>query len=62
MLVITRRIGERIQIGPDVFIAVIRTSPTRAVLGIVAPDSIKIVREEVCKYDDYDRDKKAHVE
>jgi carbon storage regulator len=47
MLLIRRRIGESILIGPDVEIQVVDISPTRVVVGISAPQEIPILRKEI---------------
>jgi carbon storage regulator len=47
MLRITRRAGERIVLGDDVFIEVIEVSGQSVRLGIDAPRSLRIYREEI---------------
>jgi carbon storage regulator len=47
MLRITRRSGERIVLGDDVFIEVIEVSGQTVRLGIDAPRSVRIYREEI---------------
>lgn len=47
MLVLTRRVGESIQIGDDITITVVRVEDHRASLGISAPAHICIKREEL---------------
>lgn len=48
MLVITRKRGERVQIGPDITVMVARVLPNGAVrLAISAPPSVPIAREEL---------------
>jgi len=47
MLVMRRRVGERLIIGPDVELEILEISPTRVKLGINAPQSVAIVRKEV---------------
>jgi carbon storage regulator len=51
MLVLSRKPGERILIGPDVKITVIRIGPNSVRIGIDAPGNLNIVREELC-FDD----------
>ena len=51
MLVLSRKPGERILIGEDVKITVIRIGPNSVRIGIDAPGSLNIVREELC-FDD----------
>ncbi len=47
MLVLSRRVGERIYIGDDVSVTVVRISPTEVRIGIEAPLSTPIVRKEL---------------
>lgn len=47
MLVLNRRIGERILIGQDILIAVCRVDGHTVSIGINAPDDVKIIREEL---------------
>lgn len=47
MLVLTRKVGERILIGEDVAITVVRVSQGTVRLGIEAPAATPIVREEL---------------
>lgn len=46
MLVLTRKISERIKVG-DVLITVVRIGPTSVRIGIDAPPSVDIVREQL---------------
>lgn len=47
MLVLTRRVGERIHIGDDVVISVNRIQGDKVRIGIEAPPHVVIHREEV---------------
>ena len=47
MLLITRRAGERIVLGDDVIIEVMEISGTQVRVGIHAPRSVPIYREEL---------------
>ena len=47
MLVLSRKPGERILIGNDVSVMVVRIGPNAVRLGIEAPRSVTIVREEL---------------
>jgi len=47
MLLIRRKAGETILIGQDIEVRVLDVSATRAVLGIVAPRSIPVLRNEI---------------
>ena len=48
MLVLSRKPGERILIGNDVKVTVIRIGPNSVRIGIDAPGHLNIVREELC--------------
>jgi carbon storage regulator len=47
MLVLSRRIGERIVIDDNICITVLEVSGERVRLGVVAPRSVRVDREEV---------------
>jgi carbon storage regulator len=47
MLVIRRKAGESILIGPDVEIQIIDISPSRVRIGISAPPHVLILRKEI---------------
>jgi len=47
MLVLSRRADERIQIGADITVTVVRIADGVVRLGIEAPDHVTIVRSEV---------------
>jgi carbon storage regulator len=47
MLVLTRRLGESITIGDDVKVIVVGIDGSQVKLGIEAPKSIEIYREEL---------------
>lgn len=47
MLVLTRKVGERIRIGDDVEVEVIRIVGNRVKLAIVAPRKIVVLRGEL---------------
>ncbi len=47
MLVLTRRIGERIMIGDNITITIVEISRDRCRIGIDAPTAIPIAREEL---------------
>ncbi len=47
MLVLSRKVGERIHIGDDVFIEVRRVAGNRVTLAISAPRSIRVLRGEL---------------
>jgi len=47
MLVLERRIGERIMIGKDIWIMVVSVKGDKVKLGIEAPRDVVIVRERL---------------
>ena len=47
MLVLTRKVGERIRIGDDVEVEVIRIVGNRVKIAIVAPRKIAVLRGEL---------------
>jgi carbon storage regulator len=48
MLVLSRQAGERLFIGDDIVITVVRIGPNSVRLGIGAPVHMDIAREELC--------------
>lgn len=48
MLVLSRKPGEKILIGDQVAITIVRIGPNTVRLGIDAPRDMNIVREELC--------------
>ena len=49
MLVLSRKAGERILFGEDVVINIVRIGPNTVKIGIEAPKSVNIIREELCE-------------
>lgn len=49
MLVLTRKLGESITIGNEIKVTVVEVKGKQVQLGITAPSSIKIYREEIFK-------------
>jgi len=49
MLVLTRKVGERIRIGDDVWVTIVRVKGNNVGLGIEAPTDVRIAREEICE-------------
>ena len=47
MLVLSRKMGERIHIGEDIFVEVRRVAGNRVTLAICAPKSVRILRGEL---------------
>lgn len=49
MLILTRRVGETLVIGDDVTITVLEVKGSQVRIGINAPKSVSIHREEIYK-------------
>lgn len=47
MLVLTRKRGQRIRIGEDVEIVILKSSTGKVSVGIVAPEEKKVLRGEL---------------
>lgn len=47
MLILTRRIGEGISIGPDIEISVLEVSGDHVRIGIEAPRDVQVLRSEL---------------
>ena len=47
MLIITRRPGEKLMIGDDVVVEIIEVSGSSVRIGIAAPKSVPVYREEI---------------
>lgn len=47
MLVLSRKVGERILIGEKIAITVVRVGQGGVRLGIEAPDDLEVIREEL---------------
>ena len=47
MLVLTRKIGEKILIGNDVVVTISKIQGNRVWIGLEAPAAVKILREEI---------------
>lgn len=51
MLVLSRKAGERILVGDDVVVTVVRVGPNSVRIGIEAPREMNIVRQELCHFE-----------
>lgn len=60
MLVLTRKLGERIFIGPNVCVTVVRVEGGQVRLGIEAPRHIPVVRSELVPPEPNERPAGAH--
>ncbi len=47
MLVLTRKVGEKIQIGDDITITIMEVKGKQVRVGIVAPAQVTVHREEI---------------
>ena len=47
MLVLSRKLGQRFQIGPDVRITIVKIDKNSVRIGIEAPGELTIYREEI---------------
>jgi carbon storage regulator len=47
MLILTRKIGEKLVIGNDVFVSVLGVKGTQVRIGITAPPEVQVHREEI---------------
>jgi carbon storage regulator len=47
MLVLSRKVGERILIGENISVTVVRVAPGVVRLGVEAPDDLPILRDEI---------------
>ena len=47
MLVLSRKIGEKLVIGDDITVEVVRIKGNRITLGLTAPANVKILRSEL---------------
>ncbi len=55
MLVLSRKIGERILIGDNITVTVVRISQGIVRIGIEAPRDMSVVREEVVVHSDEEK-------
>lgn len=49
MLVLTRKRFDKIRIGDDIVIKVIKTGRSAVKIGIEAPEDVRVVRAELCE-------------
>ena len=61
MLVLSRKVGERILIGPDIAVTVVRVTGGGVRLGIEAPPELPVVREELAQAIQDEQSRKANV-
>jgi carbon storage regulator len=51
MLVLSRKLGQRFQVGQDVQITVVKIDRNSVRIGIEAPGDINVYREEIVPYE-----------
>jgi carbon storage regulator len=56
MLIVTRHAGERIMIGSDVTITILEVNGSQVRIGIDAPKSVAVHREEIFQRIKHERD------
>jgi len=49
MLVLTRKSGESLMIGDDVVVTIVEVRGNQVKIGVNAPESVKVYREELLK-------------
>jgi carbon storage regulator len=49
MLVLSRKVGERIVIGGDIVVTVVRIQGQQVRIGIEAPSEVSVMREELVR-------------
>ena len=47
MLVLSRKLGQRVQVGPDVQITIVKIDKASVRIGIEAPGNVTVYREEI---------------
>ena len=52
MLILSRKVGEKIAIGNDVTIVINRIAGNRVAIGIEAPNHVRVVRGELERFTD----------
>ena len=63
MLVLSRKLGQRFQVGPDVRITIVKIDNQAVRIGIEAPSGLSIYREEIIPLqDDFEIEAEAENE
>jgi carbon storage regulator len=52
MLVLSRKLGQRFQVGPDVRVTIVKIDRNSVRIGIEAPDDVTVYREEIAPQDE----------
>ena len=59
MLILSRKVGEKIMIGEGITVVVSRVAGDRVTLGFEAPHDVRILRGELRPFDDVERARRA---
>lgn len=51
MLVLSRKLGQRFQVGTDIRVSIVKIDRNSVRIGIEAPDDVRIHREEIAVLD-----------
>jgi carbon storage regulator len=62
MLVLSRKVGERILIGPNIAVTVVRVTGGGVRLGIEAPPELPVVREELANAIEQEQKSKENIQ
>ena len=62
MLVLSRKVGERILIGPNIAVTVVRVTGGGVRLGIEAPPELAVVREELAQAIEQEEKAKGNIQ
>ena len=60
MLILTRKVGESVLIGDDIFITVLSVRGNQVKLGVQAPKEVSVHREEI--YQRIQQSKDEHID
>ena len=61
MLILTRRVGEKLIIGENVTVTMLGVKGTQIRVGIDAPPEVQVQREEICQLILKERETLSHV-
>ena len=51
MLVLARRVGEKIRIGNSILVTLLEVGRNRARIGVEAPANVRVLRQELLDFD-----------
>jgi carbon storage regulator len=60
MLVLSRKLGQRFQVGPDVSVTIVKIDRNSVRIGIEAPGDVMIIREEIATEPEPARVERSH--